>query len=83
MVGVPALDLLSDQERKVLDLLASGMSNKQIATEMFLSDKTVKHYVSHILTKLDVASRAEAAAYAADVTNRSAARYPADDWPRT
>jgi two-component system response regulator DevR len=77
------LHLLSDQERKVLDLLATGKSNKQIATEMFLSDKTVKNYVSHLLAKLGVASRAEAAAYAADVTNRSAARYPAEDWPQT
>jgi two-component system response regulator DevR len=77
------LDLLSDQERKVLDLLVTGKSNKQIATEMFLSDKTVKNYVSHILTKLGAASRAEAAAYAADVTNRTTATYPADDWPQT
>ena len=77
------LDLLSDQEHKVLDLVATGRSNKQIATEMFLSDKTVKNYVSHILAKLGVASRAEAAAYAADVTNRSDTRYSAEDWPQT
>lgn len=76
------LDLLSEQERNVLDLLAVGRSNKQIATEMFLSDKTVKNYVSHILAKLDVASRTEAAAYAVDVTGKGAAQYPAEEWPR-
>jgi DNA-binding NarL/FixJ family response regulator len=77
------LDLLSEQERNVLDLLAMGRSNKQIAAEMFLSDKTVKNYVSHILEKLGVASRTEAAAYAAEETNRSAARYPTEEWPQT
>ena len=76
------LDLLSEQERNVLDLLAMGRSNKQIATEMFLSDKTVKNYVSHILAKLDVASRTEAAAYAVDVTGKGAERYPAEEWPQ-
>jgi DNA-binding NarL/FixJ family response regulator len=76
------LDLLSEQERNVLDLLAMGRSNKQIATEMFLSDKTVKNYVSHILAKLEVTSRTEAAAYAVDITGRSTAQYPAEDWDR-
>ena len=77
------LDLLSEQEGSVLELLTTGKSNKQIASEMFLSDKTVKNYVSHILAKLGVASRAEAAAYAADVTSRNTATYPAEDWPQT
>lgn len=77
------LDLLSEQERNVLDLLGMGRSNKQIAAEMFLSDKTVKNYVSHILAKLGVASRTEAAAYAAEESNRSAASYPAEEWPQT
>jgi two-component system response regulator DevR len=76
------LDLLSEQERKVLDLLMVGRSNKQIASEMFLSDKTVKNYVSHILAKLDVASRTEAAAYAGDVSDRGTGTYPAEDWDR-
>ncbi len=74
------LDLLSEQESKVLNLVAAGKSNKQIATEMFLSEKTVKNYVSHILAKLNVASRAQAAAYAIDVAGRGAAAYPAEDW---
>ncbi len=74
------LDRLSLQEKKVLDLLAEGKSNKQIAEEMFLSDKTVKNYVSHILSKLEMASRTEAATYAANIEARRRARYPAEDW---
>jgi len=74
------LDSLSLQERRVLDLLAEGKTNKEIAQEMFLSDKTVKNYVSHMLTKLDMSSRTEAAAYAASVKAERKTRYPAEDW---
>ncbi len=74
------LDRLSLQERKVLDLLAQGKSNKRIAEEMFLSEKTVKNYVSHILTKLEMASRTEAATYAVSIAARRRATYPAEDW---
>jgi len=74
------LDSLSLQERRVLDLLAGGRTNKQIAQEMFLSDKTVKNYVSHMLTKLGMSSRTEAAAYAASVRAERKNRYPAEDW---
>ncbi len=75
------LDRLSLQELKVLDLLAEGKSNKQIAEEMFLSDKTVKNYVSHILAKLEMSSRAEAGAFAATIAAQRCARYPAEEWP--
>ena len=74
------LDLLSPQERKVLDLVALGKTNKQIAQEMYLSDKTVKNYVSHILAKLGLASRTEAAAYVAKIAAEHSAMYPAEDW---
>jgi two-component system response regulator DevR len=74
------LDRLSLQERRVLDLVALGRSNKQIAQEMFLSDKTVKNYVSHVLAKLEMASRTEAAAYAASIEATRRNRYPAEDW---
>lgn len=74
------IDLLSLQERNVLDLLAQGRSNKQIAETMFLSDKTVKNYVSHILSKLEMASRTEAAAYAAGIKAERRARYAPEDW---
>ena len=53
------------QERKILALVAEGKTNKEIAAEVFLSDKTVKNYVSSILAKLDLERRAQAAAYLA------------------
>jgi len=59
------LALLSEQERKILDLIAEGMTNKEIAQEVFLSDKTVKNYVSSILSKLNLRRRSEAAAFIA------------------
>jgi DNA-binding NarL/FixJ family response regulator len=74
------IDLLSLQEKIVLDLLAQGRSNKQIAETMFLSDKTVKNYVSHILSKLEMTSRTEAAAYAAGIKAERRARYAPEDW---
>lgn len=54
---------LTPQEEKILALIAEGKTNREIAAELFLSEKTVKNYVSGILDKLGVARRAEAAAY--------------------
>ena len=51
---------LSDREREVLGLMADAVSNGDIARRLFLSDKTVRNYVSSIFTKLGVESRAEA-----------------------
>ena len=59
------LSLLSDQERKILDLIAEGKTNKEIAGDVYLSDKTVKNYVSSILSKLNLRRRSEAAAFIA------------------
>jgi len=59
------LDVLNAQERKILELIAEGKTNKEIAGEVFLSDKTVKNYVSNILTKLNLRRRSEAAAFIA------------------
>lgn len=56
--------LLTDQEKKILSLLGKGKTNKEIAKEIFLSEKTVRNYVSNILTKLNLSNRAQAAAYA-------------------
>jgi DNA-binding NarL/FixJ family response regulator len=56
---------LTSQERKILFLVADGKTNKEIAAEVFLSDKTVKNYVSSILSKLDLQRRAQAAAFVA------------------
>jgi two-component system response regulator DevR len=59
------LSELTAQERKILRLVADGMTNKEIAAEIFLSDKTVKNYVSSILSKLNLQRRAQAAAFVA------------------
>ena len=56
---------LTQQEQKILLLVAEGKTNKEIASEVFLSDKTVKNYVSSILSKLNLQRRAQAAAYLA------------------
>jgi two-component system response regulator DevR len=61
------LSVLTPQEQKVLMLVAEGRTNKEIASEVFLSDKTVKNYVSSILSKLNLERRAQAAAFVAKV----------------
>ena len=61
---------LSPQERRILDLIAEGKTNRQIGEEMYLAEKTVKNYVSHLLAKLGMARRTEAAAYAARLAER-------------
>ena len=59
------LAALSGQERKILGLIAEGKTNKEIGQQLGLAEKTVKNYVSAILSKLEVTRRAEAAAYLA------------------
>ena len=66
----PAVTALTPQERRILDLLAGGLTNRNIADELFLSDKTVKNYVSSLLMKLGMSRRSEAAAYAARLDER-------------
>ena len=60
---------LTAQERKILVLVADGKTNKEIAAEVFLSDKTVKNYVSSILSKLNLERRAQVAAFVAKHQN--------------
>jgi DNA-binding NarL/FixJ family response regulator len=55
---------LSDQEMRILALVAQGKTNREIASQVFLSEKTVRNYVSSILSKLNLSTRAQAAAYA-------------------
>jgi DNA-binding NarL/FixJ family response regulator len=64
------LKSLSEQERKILELLAEGLTNRQIADRMFLAEKTVKNYMSNVLAKLGMQRRTEAAVYAAKVRER-------------
>lgn len=59
-----AFNELTSQEMQVLALISEGRTNREIATSLFLSEGTVRNYVSSILSKLGVANRAEAAAYA-------------------
>ena len=61
---------ITDQERRILNLLADGKTNRQIAEEMFLAEKTVKNYVSNLLTKMGMSRRTEAAVYAARLAER-------------
>ncbi len=59
------LESLSPQERRILEYVADGLTNRQIADEMFLAEKTVKNYVSNLLAKLGFSRRTEAAVFAA------------------
>ena len=61
----PRLRSLTPQERRILEHIAQGMTNRQIASDMFLAEKTVKNYVTSILDKLGMDSRTQAAVYAA------------------
>jgi two-component system, NarL family, response regulator DevR len=63
---------LTDQERRILDLLAEGLTNRQIGERLFLAEKTVKNYVSNLLMKLGMHRRTEAAVYAARLADRRA-----------
>jgi two-component system, NarL family, response regulator DevR len=61
---------LTKQERRLLDLIAEGLTNRQIADRMFLAEKTIKNYVSNLLNKLGMSRRSEAAAHAARLAER-------------
>ena len=65
---------LTEQERRILALLAEGLTNRQIADQMFLAEKTVKNYVSNLLAKMGMSRRTEAAVYAARQADRAARR---------
>lgn len=68
----PLLASLTPQERKILDLIAEGQTNRQIAGVLFLAEKTVKNYVSNMLAKLGMERRTQAASYATRVVERAA-----------
>jgi len=61
---------LTEQERRILDHIAEGLTNRQIGERMFLAEKTVKNYVSNVLSKLGMQRRSEAAAFAARLSER-------------
>lgn len=64
------LEALTDQERRILELLAEGLTNREIAERMYLAEKTVKNYVSNLLAKMGMQRRTEAAVYAARLSER-------------
>ncbi|MDR6980643.1 DNA-binding NarL/FixJ family response regulator [Streptomyces sp. 3330] len=63
--GDDRLAHLTDQERRILDLIGEGLTNRQIGTELHLAEKTIKNYVSSLLSKLGMQRRSQAAAYVA------------------
>lgn len=70
--GPTPLPQLSSQESRVFELIGHGLSNREIAEQLFLTEKTVKNYVSRLLSKLDMSRRTEAAALAARLAERRA-----------
>ncbi len=69
---------LTPQERRILELIAKGDTNRQIADALFLAEKTVKNYVSNLLAKLGMERRTQAATYAVRLDERSAQAERAD-----
>ena len=66
----PMVGKLTAREREILDLIAEGRTNRQIGERLFLAEKTVKNYVSGLLTKLGMQRRTQAAVYGATLRRR-------------
>jgi len=75
----PLLAKLTNQERTIINHIAEGLTNRQIAEKMFLAEKTVKNYVSNLLAKMGMSRRSEAAAYVARLDADTDAA-PAESW---
>jgi DNA-binding NarL/FixJ family response regulator len=69
--GSDRLGLLTDQERTVLQLIGEGLTNRQIGARMGLAEKTVKNYTSHLLAKLGLERRTQAAILATELRDRA------------
>ena len=80
--GDPTLQRLTSRERRILELIAEGKTNKEIADELYLAEKTVKNYVSNLLMKMGIKHRAGAAAYLARIEAEAELHYPPSTWPR-
>ncbi len=79
----PLLSRLTNQERIIVTHIAEGLTNKQIAEEMFLAEKTVKNYVSNLLAKMGMSRRSEAAAYVARTEAETQGLGDAESWDDT
>ncbi|WP_298181730.1 response regulator transcription factor [Saccharomonospora sp.] len=75
-VGSDPVANLSEQERAVLDLIGEGLTNREIATRLYLAEKTVKNYVSRLLGKLDMQRRTQAAVLATELRTQGHQRPP-------
>jgi DNA-binding NarL/FixJ family response regulator len=69
------VDTLTEREQRVFELIGQGYSNRQIADELFLAEKTVKNYVTNVLAKLGMSRRTQAAAFAARLEERNRRRF--------
>jgi two-component system, NarL family, response regulator DevR len=72
----PLAGSLTAREREILDLIADGCTNRQIGERLFLAEKTVKNYVSGLLTKLGMQRRTQAAVYGATLRKRAGGASP-------
>lgn len=76
----PVLERLTPREMSILELIAEGKTNREIAESLFLAEKTVKNYVSNLLTKMGIRHRSAAAAYVARLqSNRARLGLDAND----
>ena len=76
----PLLSRLTKQERTIVEHIANGMTNRQIAEEMFLAEKTVKNYVSNLLAKMGMSRRSEAAAHVARIQAEKDSQLTPESW---
>ena len=72
----PLASSLTAREREILDLIADGCTNRQIGERLFLAEKTVKNYVSGLLTKLGMQRRTQAAVYGATLRRQTGRKSP-------
>lgn len=79
----PLLSRLTKQEKTIVAHIADGLTNRQIAEEMFLAEKTVKNYVSNLLAKMGMSRRSEAAAHMARIQAEQDAHLTPESWDET
>ena len=78
----PLLARLTEREKRILAQIAEGKTNREIADDLYLAEKTVKNYVSNLLMKMGIRHRAGAAAHLARIQAQTRYEYPPADWKR-